>query len=98
MAAREDNEDIDLYFWKEDYTEEEMQGMWANYKAYDFAEPFFKEGRGYLISYANNTTNSFSGKINDNSSYTLLKVQMFQIVYLMKLMIMMVIPLLIQVM
>lgn len=72
LAAREDNEDIDLYFWKEDYTEEEMQGMWANYKAYDFAEPFFKEGRGYLISYANNTTNSFSGKINDNSSYTLL--------------------------
>lgn len=72
LAAREDNDDIDLYFWKEDYTEEEMQGMWANYKAYDFAEPFFKEGRGYLISYANNTTNSFSGKINDNSSYTLL--------------------------
>ena len=72
LDAREDNEDIDLYFWKEDYTEEEMQGMWANYKAYDFAEPFFKEGRGYLISYANNTTNSFSGKINDNSSYTLL--------------------------
>lgn len=72
LDAREDNDDIDLYFWKEDYTEEEMQGMWANYKAYDFAEPFFKEGRGYLISYANNTTNSFSGKINDNSSYTLL--------------------------
>lgn len=72
LDAREDNEDIDLYFWKEDYTEEEMQGMWANYKSYDFAEPFFKEGRGYLISYANNTTNSFSGKINDNSSYTLL--------------------------
>ncbi len=72
LDAREDNDDIDLYFWKEDYTEEEMQGMWANYKSYDFAEPFFKEGRGYLISYANNTTNSFSGKINDNSSYTLL--------------------------
>lgn len=72
LDAREDNDDIDLYFWKEDYTEEEMQGMWANYKAYDFAEPFFKEGRGYLISYANNTTNSFSGKINDNSSYILL--------------------------
>ena len=72
LDAREDNDDIDLYFWKEDYTEEEMQGMWANYKAYDFAEPFFKEGRGYLISYANNTTNSFSGKINDNASYTLL--------------------------
>lgn len=72
LAAREDNDDIDLYFWKEDYTEEEMQGMWANYKVYDFAEPFFKEGRGYLISYANNTTNSFSGKINDNSSYILL--------------------------
>lgn len=72
LAAREDNDDIDLYFWKEDYTEEEMQGMWANYKSYDFAEPFFKEGRGYLISYANNTTNSFSGKINDNASYTLL--------------------------
>lgn len=72
LDAREDNDDIDLYFWKEDYTEEEMQGMWANYKAYDFAEPFFKEGRGYLISYANNTTNSFSGKINDNSSYSLI--------------------------
>lgn len=72
LDAREDNDDIDLYFWEEDYTEEEMQGMWANYKAYDFAEPFFKEGRGYLISYANNTTNSFSGKINDNSSYSLL--------------------------
>lgn len=72
LDAREDNDDIDLYFWKEDYTDNESQGMWANYKAYDFAEPFFKEGRGYLISYANNTTNSFSGKINDNSSYTLL--------------------------
>ncbi len=72
LDAREDNDDIDLYFWQEDYTEEESQGMWANYKAYDFAEPFFKEGRGYLISYANNTTNSFSGKINDNASYTLL--------------------------
>lgn len=72
LDAREDNDDIDLYFWKEDYTDNESQGMWANYKAYDFAEPFFKEGRGYLISYANNTTNNFLGKINDNSSYTLL--------------------------
>lgn len=72
LEAREDNDDIDLYFWQEDYTEDESQGMWANYKAYDFAEPFFREGRGYLISYANNTINNFSGTINDNASYTLL--------------------------
>ncbi len=72
LDAREDNDDIDLYFWEENYTDNESQGMWANYKAYDFAEPFFKEGRGYLISYANNTTNNFLGRINDNSSYTLL--------------------------
>ncbi len=72
LEAREDNDDIDLYFWQEDYTEDESQGMWANYKAYDFAEPFFREGRGYLISYANNTINNFLGTINDNASYTLL--------------------------
>lgn len=67
-----DNDNIDLYFWREDYLENDMQGMWVNYKAYDFAEPFFEQTKGYLVAYVNDTTDRFTGKINDKFSYILL--------------------------
>lgn len=70
--TREDNDNIDLYFWKEDYTENNMQGMWANYRAYNSTEPFFVQTKGYLVAYANDTTDKFRGVINDKHSYTLL--------------------------
>ncbi|MDO5760213.1 MAG: T9SS type A sorting domain-containing protein, partial [Bacteroidota bacterium] len=72
LDAREDNDDIDLYFWKEDYTENDMQGMWANYKVYNSSEPFFEQTKGYLVAYSNDKTNNFIGNINDEDSYTLL--------------------------
>lgn len=72
LSANVDNDNIDLYFWQEDYLENAMQGMWVNYKAYDFSEPFFEQTKGYLVSYANDTTDRFTGKMNDKFSYTLL--------------------------
>lgn len=72
LSANADNDNIDLYFWQEDYLENDMQGMWVNYKAYDFAEPFFEQTKGYLVAYANDTMDRFTGKINDKFSYTLL--------------------------
>ncbi|MBR1770365.1 MAG: hypothetical protein IJ748_07920 [Bacteroidales bacterium] len=73
MSAFEDNDDIDLYYWDEAYTDDDVQGLWRNFKDYDLSQPFFQQGRGYLVAYAENRLNIFDGKINDEDSYTLLE-------------------------
>lgn len=66
-------ENDDLYYWQEDYTDTENKGRWINWKDIPASSgAFFKDTRGYLVSYEQNTQLRFTGELNDNPAYTLL--------------------------
>lgn len=63
----------DLYYWQEDYTDNDNNGRWINWKDIPLGSgDFFIDSRGYLISYAQNTQLKFFGDLNNSSSYSLL--------------------------
>lgn len=63
----------DLYYWQEDYTDNDNNGRWINWKDIPLGSgDFFIDSRGYLISYAQNTQLKFFGNLNNSSSYSLL--------------------------
>jgi len=70
--ADTNNNNVDIYTWKEDFLQDTLQGMWLNFKAYNDTVPFFQQSKALLIAYANDTTINFSGSIADYKSYTLL--------------------------
>ena len=72
MNASVENNDMDLYSWNEAYNENGSQGIWYNYKVHSDDANFFENGKGYLLAYSTDRTNTFSGTINNNSAYTLL--------------------------
>ncbi len=53
-----DGSDFDLYHWKE------ASNLWYNYNGGSFEDTQICTGKGYLISYQQNTTIEFSGSLN----------------------------------
>ncbi|MBQ9311685.1 MAG: lamin tail domain-containing protein [Bacteroidales bacterium] len=72
MDLRTDNDEVDLYYWNESYSEDNAQGQWVNWKADNYTGNFFENGRGLLLAYKNDRTNVFVGEINNDNNYTLL--------------------------
>ncbi|MCH3923888.1 MAG: hypothetical protein LKE30_03105 [Bacteroidales bacterium] len=63
----------DLYYWQEDYSENNSYGRWVNYKVTNsWSGDFFNNQRGYLVAYQNDTKLTFNGELNNENSYTLL--------------------------
>ncbi|MDR0790739.1 MAG: hypothetical protein LBO06_08115 [Bacteroidales bacterium] len=67
------SQNSDLFLWQESDTSANEYGKWISYNDQPTdLNDFFADGRGYLVTYNQDTTLTFSGLINDNPHYALL--------------------------